>query len=275
MAPDLRSLTTEDILRIHDMLVADFAASADPISPAGLRSRNLLESAVARQWTGHSGVLKYPTAIENAATLAFGICCNHPFHNGNKRIALVSMLAHLDRNKRTLYEVNQADLYRIFLRLADRTLSVRLDPRRPDKRPRAGDADDEVGALAEWLRRHVKEVVRGERRITYRELKRVLGRHGYQVMTPADNHVDVVRLRSERVGPFFNRRTRTVTERVARIGWPDGGRIVSMRDLKLVRRMCRLTEEDGVDSSAFYDDEAVVDGFINHYRTILRRLAKT
>ena len=30
---------------------------------------------------------------------AFGICCDHPFHNGNTRTALVTMLVHLDNNQ--------------------------------------------------------------------------------------------------------------------------------------------------------------------------------
>jgi death-on-curing protein len=48
-----------------------------------------------------------------------------------------------------------------------------------------------------------------------------------------------------------------------------------MKDIKALRRLCGLTEADGVDSSAFYDDEAIVDSFVNRYRTVLRRLAKT
>ena len=46
---------------------------------------HLLESAIARQDAGFAGQLKYPTAVVNAATLGYGLCLNHPFHNGNKR----------------------------------------------------------------------------------------------------------------------------------------------------------------------------------------------
>ena len=96
---ELKTLNVEEVLRIHDILVEDFLASNDPISPAGVRSEQLLESAVSRQWTGLGQILKYPTPVESAATLLYGICGDHPFHNGNKRTALVSMLAHLDKNK--------------------------------------------------------------------------------------------------------------------------------------------------------------------------------
>jgi hypothetical protein len=89
---DVRFLTVEDVLSIHEILVADFAHAGDPISPAGPRGMALVESAVGRQMTSLGGVLKYPEPIGNVATVAFGLCCDHPFHNGNKRTALVSLL---------------------------------------------------------------------------------------------------------------------------------------------------------------------------------------
>ena len=96
---ELQTLTTADLTTIHERLVEDFASTRDPISPPGVRSIALLEPAVGRQHTGLGETLKYPRPIENAATLAYGICCHHAFHNGNKRTALVAMLVHLDRNK--------------------------------------------------------------------------------------------------------------------------------------------------------------------------------
>ena len=97
----LSTLSASEVLAIHDVLAADFAAADDPISPAGVKSMNLLESAVSRQFTGYEGRLKYDTPILNAASLTYGICSNHPFHNGNKRTSLVAMLCHLDRNDLT------------------------------------------------------------------------------------------------------------------------------------------------------------------------------
>ena len=103
---DLRTLSAEDVLQIHEILVADFQESGDPISPPGVRSVSLLQSAVGRQTTGIGSVLKYPDPIFNAATLLYGLCNDHPFHNGNKRTALVAALVHLDRNKFTLYDTS-------------------------------------------------------------------------------------------------------------------------------------------------------------------------
>ncbi|MEQ1694067.1 MAG: type II toxin-antitoxin system death-on-curing family toxin [Gemmatimonas sp.] len=118
------TLTASDVLAIHETLAADFAAAADPISPAGIKSHDLLESAVSRQFTGYDSRLKYNTPTSNAASLTFGICCNHPFHNGNKRTALVSLLCHLDRNDLAIdHTTTHDDLYAFMLKVASHGFS--------------------------------------------------------------------------------------------------------------------------------------------------------
>ena len=80
---DLQFLDTDDVRRIYDVLVEDFTQSSDPIEPAGVRDDHLLEPAVSRQYVSSGEILKYKTPEENAATLAYGLCNNHPFFNGN------------------------------------------------------------------------------------------------------------------------------------------------------------------------------------------------
>jgi death-on-curing protein len=63
------TLTPEDVLQIHEVLVADFAQASDPISPPGVRDLGLLESAVARQHVSFGSIEKYRSPIERAATL--------------------------------------------------------------------------------------------------------------------------------------------------------------------------------------------------------------
>src|SRR4051794_23296475 len=115
-------LTVEDVLHIHQRVCEDFAESGDPVGIGGVREKGLLESAVLRQQVGYGGKLKYPDPYENAATLTFGICCGHPFNNGNKRTALVAMLAHLDANGHAVFGMNQMDLYRMIKAVATHDL---------------------------------------------------------------------------------------------------------------------------------------------------------
>jgi death on curing protein len=267
------TLNVEDVLRIHRELVNDFARTGDPIGPMGVRTQGLLESAVNRQHTGHRDILKYPDPLSSAATLAYGVCCDHPFHNGNKRTALVAMLVHLDRNHLCILNTKESELYQLMLGIADHTLGLRLDPRRPDKVPSRRDPDDEVTSIKDWLKRRVAPLHRGERQITYRQLRQVLSRFGVSLEASRSNAVEVVKLVTVPGGLL--RRARSEPRRLGTIGYRNEGTEVSFKDIKNLRRMCALTEEDGVDSDAFYDGADVIDAFINRYRTLLRRLAKT
>ena len=86
----IEMISMDDVIYIHERLVVDAQESDDPISPPGVKDHGLLESAISRQHAGYDGQLKYDDPIANAATLCYGICCNHALHNGNKRTALVS-----------------------------------------------------------------------------------------------------------------------------------------------------------------------------------------
>lgn len=63
---------------------------------AGLRDRGLLESAIARPQ--NLAAYGEPTAFELAAAYAFGIAKNHPFVDGNKRVAFVASVTFLELN---------------------------------------------------------------------------------------------------------------------------------------------------------------------------------
>jgi len=271
------TLSSDEVLRIHHVLCADFAEDDDPIGYGGLRSQALLDSAIGRQHAGFGPFRKYSEPVENAATLTFGICNDHPFHNGNKRTALVSMLAHLDKNRLTLRgEVRQNDLYDLMLGLAERRLGAERVPRRARRRvlrPRF-DADHQVAALAEWLQPRVSTVSKQKRLVTYRELPRILKPHGYALGARLSNAVEIIREVPRRKG-VLRREEVTEWKVIGRIGFRTEGDTVSNKTMTQLRTMCRLREEDGVDSEAFYRGADVVDVFVNQYRTVLRRLART
>lgn len=90
-------------------------------STAPLRSRGLLESAVARP----AQALAYadPTIHELAALLAEGIIRNHPFTDGNKRAALLAMDAVLAMNGQPI-PADQERAAAMLVALAERKISV-------------------------------------------------------------------------------------------------------------------------------------------------------
>ena len=259
---DLKHLDRDDVVRIYDHLVEEFSTSEDPIAPAGIKDENLLISAVNRQWVGGYGNLKYTTPVQCAATLAYGICKNHCFYNGNKRTALVGMLAHLDRNKLSVWGLSQDDLYDFMLAVADNRVTPFVEGGIPASGTKAS-SDSEVDAMARYLGAHSYAIVRGEQRITYKDLRKILRRYGYDLGEKKNSFISIVRITGG--GPV----------NFDRIIYPGENRDVEISAIKRVREKCRLREEDGVDSEAFYFDYIPLDDFVNKYRIVLRRLGQT
>lgn len=264
----------EDVLSIYGVLVEDFADTRDPISPAGVRDRGLLESAVHRQFTGFEGRLKYDHPLLSAASLAYGLCCDHPFYNGNKRTALVSMLVHLDRNGFTLPGVSQADLYDLMIAIADHKLASEKDRRRRGEEAGRPSPDEEVQSIFRWLRERAERIERGERVITYRQLRQALAQFNIEVAVVDANRAELARFEERMSGLPFLRKAQRVRVKLATVGYRDEGTDIPKSELKRIRELCGLTEQKGVDSRAFYSTGVVVDAFICRYRRVLQRLAK-
>lgn len=98
---------------------------------AGLRNEGLLESALARPV--NLALYGQPDAFELAASYSVGLAKNHPFVDGNKRAAFLSIGLFLFLNGWRL-RATQADATLTMLTVA------------------AGDIDEP--ALAQWLREH-------------------------------------------------------------------------------------------------------------------------
>lgn len=78
------------VVALQDWLIAEFGGAA------GIRDEGLLESALSRP--RHRFAYYGASPFELAAAYAFGLIRNHPFVDGNKRIALLTALTFLDLN---------------------------------------------------------------------------------------------------------------------------------------------------------------------------------
>jgi death-on-curing protein len=267
----LGTLSVEDVLLIHERLCTDFAVTADPIDPPGVRSVSLLASAVSRQEAGYGDALKYNEPVLSAATLLFGLCNDHPFYNGNKRTALVAALAHLDRNHLVLKTAKQRELFRLLISVADHSVvqtPVKIG-RETQYISHRGTADEEVLAIVDWLRPRVAKVTRGETPITYRELRQILINFGFSLDVSRSQKVAITKTAVHH--GLFGRRSRPKT--LMAIEWPGDGRQVAIGTIKHLRRTLGLCEEDGVTRDSFYEKGVRIDAFINNYRQVLRQLA--
>ena len=116
--------TIEEVLAVHGLLIAAFGGSS------GIRDRGALESALARPRTGY-----YADLIQEAAGLWESLSQNHPFIDGNKRVAVTVASAFLRVNGYVL-EFDDLEAYSLIIRLyANNQLRF--------------------GELEEWLRQHV------------------------------------------------------------------------------------------------------------------------
>lgn len=85
-------LTVKIVEEIHSEAITQFGGSL------GLRDRALLESAVAAPQASFGGQSPFDDVIGVAAAYLYYLCCNHPFVDGNKRVALGSCLVFLQLN---------------------------------------------------------------------------------------------------------------------------------------------------------------------------------
>lgn len=259
---DCRMLSEDEVRAIHRALEVDFAQSEDPILPPGVRDSVLLSSALLRPHTHLSGHLKYPTVELAAAALFHSLIHNHPFFNGNKRTALVSLLAFLDENG-LVPKCSEQELFRFTLRTAQH----RLVPEHADER-----SDREVQEIARWIKANSRVVERGERPMKWIALKQRLREFGcrWEPAGGRGNRLNVAREvpRPRRLG--IARRPETLTTQVA---WAGDGTEADRSAVHKLRHDLHLDDDHDVDSAIFYAG-AEIDAFIIDYRRILKRLAK-
>lgn len=259
---DCDHLTAEEVEQIHEALTLDFAESADPISPPGVKSRPLLESAVGRPDTSYGSEVKYPTIESAAAALLHSLVQNHPFHNGNKRTALVSMLVFLDRHNLVLDSTEEA-MFRFMIRVAAHDLlsAGYKYENVPDR---------EVGEITLWITHNSRVIRREERALTWRALIRILRQRECEIVARGEK-VTITREIRLRRRLFGGERTTRVESHYINTG---DGREVPRAVLKRIRQELHFDVEHGVDSEMFYGGQQEPDFFILEYSKLLKRLAR-
>lgn len=90
----MKYLTVKDIIKINAKLITT-VSSGELI---GLKDAAALDMAVNQPQQEVFGEELYPTIYDKASILAINLAKRHPFQNGNKRTALVSMITFLMMN---------------------------------------------------------------------------------------------------------------------------------------------------------------------------------
>ncbi len=252
-----RYLTEEEVGEIHNALVAEFQHGPDPIFPPGIKSSDLLSSALTRPQTGYSDENKYLTVEMAGAAMLHSIIQNHPFFNGNKRTGFVSLLAFLDGNGYQL-ECEDDEIYRFLLRLSSHKLVQEVSD--------TSYSDREVVHIAKWIRAHSHQTDTGEREMTWLKLKHILLEFDCEFHTRRGSKIEITRT-------YVDKPTNDTVSRKSKVPFGGDGRWVHRDMIHKIRRDLDLDEDNSYDSYAFYGGRPV-GSLISQYRSILKRLAK-
>lgn len=126
----MKLLTKEHILTLHKALIEEYGGTPE------LREEGLLDSAISTPFQTFGGADLYPTIVDKACRLGYGLIKNHPFVDGNKRIGTHAMLVFLEINNVSV-EYEDEELIETILGVA------------------AGDVSTEE--LIAWIFEHINE----------------------------------------------------------------------------------------------------------------------
>ena len=193
---------------------------------------------------------------------------NHAFHDANKRTAFLSILFLLHKYG-WCPSISEKEFENFTVEIADDQLGkyARYRKLREQK-----ESDPEVKFISWYLRNHTRKIDRGHYAITYRELRTILNRFGFELSNLYHNHIDVVRIEKQRQ-LFGILGQKTVEIRICQIGLPRWSAQVGKGAIKTVREATGLTDRNGVDSAAFFQGLDPMQSLIATYHEPLMSLA--
>ena len=138
----VKRVTVKEVEHITFQMAQELLSFNEPIPDFSTRSPNILESCLATPFQTFGGKFLYPGFLTRASMLFYFMIKNHPFENGNKRIAITTLLTFLFANNKWL----KADIQELY----NFTVWIAQSP--------AQFKDEAVKAVEKFLKRHVTEM---------------------------------------------------------------------------------------------------------------------
>ncbi len=135
----MKIITVSDVEYLAFRLAKEHLSFHEPIPDFSTRFPHILESSVVVPFQTFGGKALYPSLVAKASILFYLMIKNHPFQNGNKRIAITTLLVFLLNNSKWI-RVDTQELYNF-------TVWVGQSP--------AGFKDQVVDAIQKFLRKHM------------------------------------------------------------------------------------------------------------------------
>ena len=122
----LKRLTIVDVEYIEHRLDKETMAWTEPIPDFSTRYTNALERSIEAPFQTFGRRQLYPGLLKKSAILFYLMVKNHPFQNGNKRIAMTTLFYFLFQNKKWL-KVDNQELYNFARWVAESNAKLKND----------------------------------------------------------------------------------------------------------------------------------------------------
>jgi len=106
----MKKLTLKEVEYLSFRLAQETMSFNEPIPDFSTRFPGILESCLATPFQTFGGRSLYSSFLAKAGILFYLLIKNHPFQNGNKRIAMTTLFLFLHKNKKWL-KVDTQELY--------------------------------------------------------------------------------------------------------------------------------------------------------------------
>lgn len=106
----MKKLSVKEVEYTAHRLAREWMTWKEPIPDFGTRFPNVLESCLATPFHSFGGKNVYRGLAGKASMLFYLLIKNHPFKNGNKRIAMTALMAFLYKNQKWI-KVDDIEFY--------------------------------------------------------------------------------------------------------------------------------------------------------------------
>ncbi len=122
----METLTVKEIEYLAFKLAHEMMSYNEPIPDFSTRFPNILESCLAAPFQSFDLKSLYPGLVNKASILFYLMIKNHPFQNGNKRIAMTALFVFLYKNKKWM-SVDTQELYNFTVWIAQSPPKVKKE----------------------------------------------------------------------------------------------------------------------------------------------------
>jgi len=135
----IKTISVKDVEYIAFRLAQEILSFNEPIPDFSTRFPHILESCLMTPFQAFLGKTPYPSLLSKASILFYLIIKNHPFQNGNKRIAMTTLFVFLHLNEKWI-KVDTQELYNFTVWIAESPSQVK---------------DEAVKAIEKFLAKYV------------------------------------------------------------------------------------------------------------------------